>query len=438
MADTQPQPTITQPIVEESKGLDAPIPLSFPAILRHGQNPQIGVTLGITATHKTLERVRKGRTRDTKEGKRWIRRDNNARFIANPHIALPTSGDMAVHPPAIRSTFPVPLPPGIPRTAPIPNASIPNTDKNSAISGQFSMSLRGMRKELRKAGPRAENLVKLVEAELQDWLGSDVVLKPTDDASSGEPRRIGSDYGTILEIRRNHAQLVWSLEEDAFARWVVHCVARYHGVVSFSKDTSGTRLTYLLRPSSITVNQAPSFLNTPPVTDLDSASDFIVSDKDVHTEASDSELGPLTEEEDYIMVDNNDVMSSPPRRNNLPESVEVTPRRPAPITQTENDADRDDSGDSVVDLTESLTLEDNPNHTTPRAAPYVRRNITRGIRSQLRSGSSPSRSPSRRYMRTSGFVTMRSHALQNRAIGRPPVPLPAERAHANFWQYVYQ
>ncbi|PCH43368.1 hypothetical protein WOLCODRAFT_164382 [Wolfiporia cocos MD-104 SS10] len=40
-----------------------------------------------------------------------------------------------------------------------------------------------------------------------------------------------------------------SVPDDAFARYVVHCCARLHGVVSFSKDDPLHRLTHHLRPN---------------------------------------------------------------------------------------------------------------------------------------------------------------------------------------------
>ena len=63
-------------------------------------------------------------------------------------------------------------------------------------------------------------------------------------------RPIGSTL-TVSELSRTPLQLVWAIEQDAFARksqirikyicfangvqgYIVHCCARYHNVVSFS------------------------------------------------------------------------------------------------------------------------------------------------------------------------------------------------------------
>jgi len=97
------------------------------------------------------------------------------------------------------------------------------------------MSLRGVRRVLRKAGPRAEAMVHLIEEELQDWLSGAPII--TAKASSREPdgkRRIGTT-GSIFEVSRNPAQLVWNIEDDAFTRYIVHATARFYGIVSFSK-----------------------------------------------------------------------------------------------------------------------------------------------------------------------------------------------------------
>ncbi|KAF8973014.1 hypothetical protein BDZ97DRAFT_1778762 [Flammula alnicola] len=77
----------------------------------------------------------------------------------------------------------------------------------------------------------------------------------------------------IFEVSRTPLQLVWRITDDSFARYVVHCCARYHEIVSFSKGTSEQRLTYLLRPNVTRPDhRAPAALETPPVTDIDYSS----------------------------------------------------------------------------------------------------------------------------------------------------------------------
>lgn len=83
-----------------------------------------------------------------------------------------------------------------------------------------------------------EVLVREIESEIMEWLDVGVWVEP-DVARrlAGEEDNgisIGS-LGVIREVERTHMQLVWEINDDAFARYVVHCCARYHNIVSFSK-----------------------------------------------------------------------------------------------------------------------------------------------------------------------------------------------------------
>jgi len=131
---------------------------------------------------------------------------------------------------------------------------------------------------------------------------------------------------------------------------------------------------------------------TPPITDLDSASDFIISDRDLPTDMSDleSELGPFTEEEPSV------VALQRPQRSRLGDNfVDLSA-----ISSDEGEFRRDASaGHADAEVSEddelpiaSLTLDD----TTPRPAARTTDRFNT-LRTQLRSGSSPSRSPSRRF-----------------------------------------
>lgn len=91
-----------------------------------------------------------------------------------------------------------------------------------------------MRKELRKSGPRAEILVQEVEAEITGWLTNNIVwLNPDHQTLEHEEILIGTS-GSIAQVSSTPLQLVWAITDDAFARYVVHCCARYHNIVSFS------------------------------------------------------------------------------------------------------------------------------------------------------------------------------------------------------------
>jgi hypothetical protein len=119
-----------------------------------------------------------------------------------------------------------------------------------ANAGRFSLSFKGMRRDLRRAGGRAQFLVREVEQEITDWLteGGTVAspkfetdFEESADNSSGTP--IGQTG--ILQISRTPLQLVWCVDNDSFIRYVVHCCARYHEVVSFSMWPSITFLSGL-------------------------------------------------------------------------------------------------------------------------------------------------------------------------------------------------
>lgn len=239
-----------------------------------------------------------------------------AHFVGNPHVVAATRKDYVLPTPSNKSTFPEPLPSYLPRTVKVPVATLPARDPASANAGRFYLSMKGMRKELRRAGGRAEALVREIEGEIVQWLQGGVMLRPDESNAAGlanlqvkmgEGREIGST-GSIVEVSRTPLQLVWSIADDAFARYVVHCCARYHEVVSFSKSSRGLvysgnllhlrlgkgdsneRITYLLRPNVRQPDyRAATTLETPPVTDIDYSShpestdvdsDF-VSDRDL-------------------------------------------------------------------------------------------------------------------------------------------------------------
>ena len=93
-----------------------------------------------------------------------------------------------------------------------------------------------MRRELRKSGPRTELLVKEIEQAIQTWLAQGVWLNPDAHVLNLDPAfgtSVGSN-GTIVEVSRSPSQLIWCTGDDARARYVVHCCARYHNIVSFS------------------------------------------------------------------------------------------------------------------------------------------------------------------------------------------------------------
>ncbi|KAI0374142.1 hypothetical protein BV20DRAFT_962128 [Pilatotrama ljubarskyi] len=400
--------------------------MSFPAILR---NPGVSERFAHLRmqTDKTVPSASAARRnkRDEKEGKRWVRRKENARFVGNAHVVAPTRRDYAVPLPNSRATFPQPLPNYLSRNNVVPAAIPASTEPESANAGRYSLSLKGMRRQLRKSGPRTELLVREVEDEIVSWLSpAAIMLSPDNTAGLTFP---GVPIGTseaITEVSRTPLQLVWSIIDDAFTRYVVHCCARYHDVVSFSKDTSGQRLTYLLRPNVTRPSRhAVPVLDTPPVTDLSEFSELsshefdseseLISDRDM----SDSEgppvrtparaLGAIVEVSSDASAPSSPMVgaryagSSVPSMATLDDGWSVLGGSDA-----EGDLSAPEGEDEVLESgVAALSLSDAEMDVDRTLVADVRRRQgPEGLRSRLldrqrRAASSPSRSPARRAPR---------------------------------------
>jgi len=376
--------------------MDDTIPLSFPAILRNPGLVDRYAHLRLAEDRSPV--VVKRNKREERDGRRWIKRKENARFTGNPHIVLATKTDYGIPLPHIRATFPEPLPPYLPRNSKLPSVTPPIRDPSSANAGRFSLSIKGMRRELRKSGIRVQYLVLGIEDEMVSWLREGGTLLAPDAPDNNFLQLPGiplTNAESIREVSRTPLQLIWSIPSDPFARYVVHCCARYHQIVSFSKEVSGTRLTYLLRPNVTRPDfNAAASLDSPPVTDLDyssqidTESDF-VSDREIPSDASESDaeapgvLSAISE------------MSSPgsysPSQSMHSEAWTVV---------GDTDAEGDESG-GEVDVTgqmASLSTQEDANqrsHTRPRIVMRTRMWDS----GQGRSASSPSRSPARKLPR---------------------------------------
>ena len=161
-----------------------------------------------------------------------------ARFVGNAHIVVPSNKDFNVPAPSGRPTFPEPLPHFLSRNNPIPPVIPAMREPVSTNAGRFSLSLKGMRRQLRSSGPCTELLVKDVEDEIVAWLAAGgVMLAPDASTALDSPGTPIGSTSAILEVSRTPLQLVWNIEDNAFTRYVVHCCARYHDVVSFSASS---------------------------------------------------------------------------------------------------------------------------------------------------------------------------------------------------------
>ena len=157
--------------------------MTFPAILRNpGLNNRLAHLQVADNEQSSHNRKSTGPTRD-KEGKRRIRRRENgsssyltleycleskfnpfpAKFASNPHIVAPSSRDYVLSKQSPQSTFPEPLPSFLSRSTQAPSYVPPSPDPQSSTAGQFTLALKGVRKDLRRSGGRAEQLVKEIE-----------------------------------------------------------------------------------------------------------------------------------------------------------------------------------------------------------------------------------------------------------------------------------
>lgn len=185
----------------------------------------------------------------------------------------------------------------LPRSSTIPPAELPVKDPfaPSSVNGTFSTSIKGIRQVLRKKGRRTEVVVQKVEDEIRGWLAGRGVLEQERERehgdcsstatgeswrmvdgtlleaepSAGELQHDGSPTTTtsapvgqsqsrripaqhrpgptlprlpiqadgqipaILELSRSAGHLTWCAVEG-FERLVIHLIARYYELVSFS------------------------------------------------------------------------------------------------------------------------------------------------------------------------------------------------------------
>ena len=262
---------------------DGPVPMSLPAILRnprlrHLQPPPVrtrpGVGPGIPSRG------------DAYVGKRRMRRNENNRFLSNPHTARPAPSDFQVQPNKVRSTFAMQRDASVGRLESIAESHVPDFaspqhasatfEVDSALKGQFSMSLKDAQQFLRARRSTAdsvdgmaqamynmslsdpvnrqppapatfiEQLIETAEREISSWLQQTVHRQ--DGSAPASPREVLSrpassvrNSTAILEVRRTPALLVWHID-DAYNRLAVHCVARVLNCPSFSRPVlSGDR-----------------------------------------------------------------------------------------------------------------------------------------------------------------------------------------------------
>nr|XP_019043962.1 hypothetical protein I302_07239 [Kwoniella bestiolae CBS 10118]OCF22892.1 hypothetical protein I302_07239 [Kwoniella bestiolae CBS 10118] len=375
------------------------------------------------------------------KGKRVIRRLDNASFTSNPHIAPPSKSDYYPSVPLQPRLVDKPIFPSdaVPRKASIPSTIPPERGNNSAdsVNGNFQLSLKGIRALLRKKrGRRVEGLVQGVEQEMRGWLGGDWdVTNLNGHSSDGEGRRWkiidetlvdipiekngegsgsgsstngngsgsnrrrlpaqhqitgslpslpekqdGSQVSAILEISRSPAHLSWYVV-DPFERLVVHLLARYYELVSWSEShqtisNESIRLTHIILPTIIKprLSSTSNNLLTPETSELSSQSgpestgSFTASESDTESESgsdtatergddSGPEIGYSLEEEGDTTLTSLPEGLSDLRLAQVGE-VEVPLQRS--ISNSSSAYASSEGGNSDYSLLDSLTLPPRP------------------------------------------------------------------------------
>lgn len=129
----------------------------------------------------------------------------------------------------------------------------------SADHGRFSLPIKGLKRNTRRIvaeGGIGSQIVEAVDAELRAWLdGTNVwmmheqggessnttgnMTMPIPSLNSGKRCicEVETDHGRVQAINQFAKQphsLVWQ-SEDSFTRFLVHAIARYYRIVSFSE-----------------------------------------------------------------------------------------------------------------------------------------------------------------------------------------------------------
>ncbi|BGP26021.1 hypothetical protein Rt10032_c10g4069 [Rhodotorula toruloides] len=291
--------------------VDGAVPLRIPAILRLQESK------GGSALQKKERTAREGADPVPRKGggtapggKRRRRRWENAQLAGNPHLHRPSRADFSPGPymKDLSTTF-TPPPAHFSRSTYVSSspASSPSAASlaSNADHGQFSMSLRGLRRNLRLAvGPRAqrgqggrtEEVLDTMERELKDWLmlsgripegfyhdsmplAGDTLIQTIhrgqlldatalDDYTLPTPGALDSlpdlptrtpafatcdlpDVPTLTELTRQPHTLIW-LAPSPHHRFLLHSLVRYYNLTSFSRPLNplepDVRVTHVLRP----------------------------------------------------------------------------------------------------------------------------------------------------------------------------------------------
>lgn len=396
-----------------------------------------------------------------------------AALVHNPHIHRPSRADFAPGPPIVSTTPFAPPPPAalFPRSLYLPSTVAPVPTAREKASGNFSLSLRGLRKQLRATeGGAVHASLALIERELRSWLSLSgpippgyfhnraKVIDPTPvedwlvPATESLPDLPSSSTlspppPSITELSRSAHALVW-LVISPHTRYLLHVLARYYNIQSFSRALSplepDVRVTHILRPNWVRPEMAHiGDLETPPGTDWsDIGATTGESESEVGgatTGESESEVGGATTDEEG--TDNEWEAVDTAREVGLAQGVEpvssgwttaATPRPESVSGGTDDEASTDgedfDGGvDSLASSIAELPLPSSIPPTDPSSTPLASR-----ISSTLAFISSPSgtTTPTQRTARVGRTSLPRSTRAATRALSESPSRSPVREAQA--------
>ncbi|KAM0789984.1 hypothetical protein ACM66B_005316 [Microbotryomycetes sp. NB124-2] len=291
-------------------GIAGSVPMTLPAVLLHDQRTKVRTSSGLSKgerEHKSVARDRNdgvAASGGQKGGRRRQRRIENAQLSGNPMAVRPMKRDfLSPGIPAAESTVFAPPPSSFPRSLYVPAAPTGKTRHAPSTAGQFRMSARGTRRTLRSMmgtnkgeGGRTEEMLRLMEDEIRSWLvqsgaipeeyyhssAEGRVLDPTpvedwvlEQLESTGPSSSTSNQSvppTLTELTRSPSTLVW-LMPSPHARYLLHVLARYYALQSFSRPLSplqrNLRVTHISRPHMVQprVSAVDPGFETPPGTD---------------------------------------------------------------------------------------------------------------------------------------------------------------------------